>query len=342
MNSQLENAISLIEATCQTGAVSTACLLVQKRDFSLVSSFGKGSHRRAVFLLASISKPLTATGLMVLVDHGQLSLSDPVRKFIPEFSGDERDSVTVQHLLTHTSGLPDMLPENVELRKRHAPLDDFVAAICKTPLLFRPGTEVRYQSTGLLIAARIAECITGMTFRAFLKQEVFVPLGMVQTSLGLDGRSTANTVICEFTGNDEWNSSEDSHWGWNSAYWRDLGAPWGGIHSTVEDLGRILDDFLYPSGRVLKPETAARMIVNQAYGLNDPWGLGWAVKPGTFGMTCSPRTFGHYGVTGTIAWSDPKTSLSCVFLTNKQVAQSRDGLLGQVSDLVAEWGNETI
>jgi CubicO group peptidase (beta-lactamase class C family) len=336
-DSKLEEAFGLIEAACQTGDVTAAVLLVQRRDFSLIKSFGKDGHRRAVFLLASVSKPLTATGVMLLVDRGEIRLDDPVRKFLPEFSGGERDRVTLRHLLTHTSGLPDMLPENIDLRKRHASQQEFVAAICHTPLLFTPGTEVRYQSTGSLIAARIAEAITGTPFRDFLLQEVFTPLGMVQTSLGLGGRELADVVRCQTSGNDEWNRSDGDDWSWNSAYWRSFGAPWGGVHSTVEDLGRILDEFIHPTGRVLKPETAARMIVNQT-GLSEPWGLGWAVEPGTFGLGCSGQTFGHYGVSGTIAWSDPKANLSCVLLTNKQIAHSRDGLPGQVSDLVAEWG----
>jgi CubicO group peptidase (beta-lactamase class C family) len=335
-DSKLDKAICLIDTACRAGEVSAAVFLVQKRDFSLVESFGKFGHRRALFLLASVSKPLTATGVMVLADGGELSLDDPVRKFLPQFSGGDRGRVTVRHLLTHTSGLPDMLPENIELRKRHAPEEEFLEAICRTPLLFTPGTQVRYQSMGSLVAAGIAERITGMPFRDFLRQEVFVRLGMVQTSLGLGGRTLADVVQCMATGNDEWNREGGDDWNWNSAYWRNLGAPWGGMHSTVDDLARILDDFLYPSGRVLKPETSARMIVNQT-GLSEPWGLGWAIKPGTFGLGCSGKTFGHYGVTGTLAWCDPQRSLSCVLLTNRQVTDARDGLLGPVSDLIAEW-----
>lgn len=336
-DSKLENAMDLIEAACRASTVAAAVLLVQKPDFSIIRSFGAGGHRRAVFLIASISKPLTATGIMILVDRGALSLDDPIRKFLPEFSGGQRNSVTVRHLLTHTSGLPDMLPENVELRRRHARLEEFVAAICRTPLLFQPGSEVRYQSTGMLIAAKIVENITGLSFRSFLRQEVFVPLGMVQTSVGLGGRSLADVVMCQADGSDQWNRFGQEDWGWNSHYWRELGAPWGGIHSTAEDLGRFLDDFLNPSGRILKPETASRMIVNQTPGLNSAWGVGWAVAPGTFGTNCSGQSFGHYGSTGTIAWSDPSLKLSCVLLTTKQVSHSRDGLLGQVSDLVADW-----
>ena len=333
---KLESAWGLIEAACGKGDVTAAVLLVRRREFSLTRSFGPDGHRRAMFLLASVSKPLTATGVMVLVDRGELSLDDPVRKFLPEFSGGERDRVTVRYLLTHTSGLPDMLRENIELRRRHAPLDEFVAATCRTPLLFTPGTEVRYQSMGSLMAARIAEGIAGMPFREFLRQQVFLPLGMVDTSLGLGNRALADVVKCHIQGNDRWNRDDGDDWNWNSLYWRDLGAPWGGMHSTVEDLGKLLDDFLYPSGRVLSPQTSSAMMVNQT-GLAEPWGLGWATKPGTFGLTCSEQTFGHYGVTGTIAWSDPKTELSCILLTNNRVANSRDGLLGPVSDLVADW-----
>ena len=72
----------------------------------------------------------------------------------------------------------------------------------------------------------------------------------------------------------------------------------GGVHSTVEDLARLMDDFLSPSGRVLKPHTAAAMTTSQT-ALDEPWGFGWAVKPGMFGARCSAGTFGHFGVTGT-------------------------------------------
>src|SRR5205814_8166739 len=123
--------------------------------------------------------------VMILRDRDRLQLSDPVRKFIPEFQGGDRDLITIQHLLTHTSGLPDMLPENTELRKRHAPLADFVAGVCRTPLLFKPGTEVRYQSMGILLAAEIVERVTGSRLRDCLHREVFEPTGMKAPALGL-------------------------------------------------------------------------------------------------------------------------------------------------------------
>jgi CubicO group peptidase (beta-lactamase class C family) len=171
------------------------------------------------------------------------------------------------------------------------------------------------------------ERLTRTPLREFLRRELFAPAGMSATSLGLGGRKIAGTALSQV--------EDDTDWNWNSPYWRDLGAPWGGAHSTAADVTRLLELFLHPDGRVLKPETARSMIVNQT-GLPDPWGLGWMIKPGTFGKGCSPATFGHYGSTGTVAWADPKTNVTCVLLTTKPAAQSRDGLLGPVSDLVAE------
>ncbi|HWC00808.1 MAG TPA: serine hydrolase domain-containing protein [Bryobacteraceae bacterium] len=325
---KLDEAAALIEHQVASGEVRAASLAVQQGSFRLERAFGQAKSPETIFLLASITKPMTVTAVMILSDRGRLSLSDPVRRYIPEFQGGERDRITIQHLVTHTSGLPDMLPENEDLRRRHAPLKDFVAGTCRTPLLFRPGAEVRYQSMGILLAAEIVERITATPLRVFLHRELFEPLGMRRTALGLGDFRIPETAQCQVTGNDDWN--------WNSPYWRDLGAPWGGAHSTAPDVMRFLAAFLHPDGRMLKRETAAAMIANHTQPLPVPWGLGWMIQPGKFGKGCSPRTFGHYGSTGTVAWADPASGLSCVLLTTKPAEQSRAHLLGPVSDLVSE------
>jgi CubicO group peptidase (beta-lactamase class C family) len=324
---RLDQAAGLVDRAVASGDVRAAVLDVRRGKQSFEHAFGQARGPETIFIVASISKPMTATGVMLLADRGKLALSDPVGKFIPEFSGGDRELVTLQHLLTHTSGLPDMLPENIELRQRHAPLDDFVAGTCQTPLLFRPGTQVSYQSMGILLAAEIAQRITKMPFREFLRREVFLPLGMRQTSLGLGGRRIEGTAQCQVESKDDWN--------WNSPYWRDLGAPWGGVHSTATDISKFLNSFLRPNGLVLKRDTAAAMITNHTQGLNETWGLGWKLDPGAFGRTCSPRTFGHYGATGTVAWADPDTGTRCVLLTTWPSEQSREKLLVPVSEVVA-------
>jgi CubicO group peptidase (beta-lactamase class C family) len=264
---------------------------------------------------------------MTLVDRQEVSLSDPVQRFIPEFNGDGRERVLVRHLLTHTSGLPDMLPEDQDLRRRHAPLTEFVERTCRTPLLFHPGSEVRYQSMGLLLAAEIVSRVTRESFPSFLSRHLFQPLGMRDTSLGLGGRSISQTMQCQVL--------KASDWDWNSPYWRNLGSPWGGAHSTVGDLARFLQYFQDPDRRVVRPETASTMISNQTRGLNKPWGIGWMLNNGQFGNGCSPSTFGHSGSTGTLCWLDPTKDLSFVLLTTKPAAQSEGTLLYPVSDRVS-------
>lgn len=324
---RIDAAIALIQKQTGSGEVYSAELNVHQGSFELSKSFGRIPNPETPFILASITKPMTATAVMILSDRGKLSLSDPVRKHIPEFHGGDRDLITIKHLLTHTSGLPDMLDNNIELRKRHAPLKDFVQATCQTPLLFKPGTQTKYQSMGVLLAAEIAERVTRTPLRDFLRSEVFLPLGMQRTSLGLGGRAISDTAFCQTPNNDDWNA--------NSTYWRNMGVPWGGAHSTAADVAKFLQCFLNGGGPILKPATAQSMITDQNPGL-DPWGIGWMLKPGTFGKACSPRTFGHYGSSGTVAWADPQSKLTCVLLTTQPASDSRHGLLGPVSDLVAE------
>src|SRR4051794_6689817 len=171
---KVDEAMGLIERQVESGGVQAASLHVCQGKQVVDRAFGAAKTPEAVFLLASISKPMTASAVMLLSDRGQLSLQEPVRKYIPEFHGGDRDRVLVKHLLTHTSGLPDMLPENEALRQRHAPLKDFVAGTCATPLLFPPGTQVKYQSMGILLAGEIVQRITRRGLPEFLREEIFL------------------------------------------------------------------------------------------------------------------------------------------------------------------------
>jgi beta-lactamase class C len=99
----LDQAVQLIREQTSSGGVSAATLFVRTGSSVFQRPpFGKAETPDAVFLLASITKPMTTTALMVLVDRGQVSLSDPVHKFIPEFRGDGRERVLVRHLLTQS------------------------------------------------------------------------------------------------------------------------------------------------------------------------------------------------------------------------------------------------
>lgn len=334
----METAAELIQKQVAAGVLESAVLRVRRGGETFERAFGKAASGEAVFLLASISKTLTAAGVMVLIDRGELRLEAPVKTYLPEFSEGGRKDVTLEHLLTHTSGLPDQLPENNELRRRHAPMDDFVKGALRTPLLFPPGTRYHYQSMGLLLAGEVARRVTGLPLADFLAREVFPVLGMRNTTMGLGALRPEETVRCqtehaapEAGGGDV--TARD--WDWNSAYWRSLGAPWGGAHGTATDIDRFLGSFLHPEGKLMRIESARMMTENHTPGLGARRGLGFALGPEGFGRECSARTFGHGGSTGTLAWADPEKDLTCVILTSLPSQVSGPLILHPVSDLVA-------
>lgn len=291
-----------------------------------------------VYIVASISKPIAVSALMLLVERGDVVLSHRVREYLPEFQGALKEQVRVRHLLSHTSGLPDQVPQNRQLRAAHAPLSQFVDAALKTPLLYEPGKGFAYQSMGTLLAGEIVQRITKRPLRDFLRDEIFLPLGMSKTSLGLGGRRVEETAIYQTGPEDE----DVRRWGPNTPYWRDIGHPWGGVHSTSGDLAILLQTFLhggaYGSTRLFSPTTVAAMTRDHNRGLDAPWGLGWALRDSTvwnaFGDLGSAGTFGHVGATGTVAWADPERHLLCALLTTRS-ASERDGfLLHRISNMV--------
>ena len=347
---RLARAAGLLKAEVDAGKVGAAAILVA-RDGRIVlhEGYGRLSHEPrasavrpdSVFLLASITKPVTACSLMLLVEPGKVKLDEPASRYLPEFMGGERGKILVRDLLRHTSGLPDMLPENIELRRAHAPLSEFVRHTFQTPLLFSPNTAFRYQSTGILLAAKIVERVSGMRLRDFEKREIFEPLGMKSSSLGLGGRRIEDLVRCDAAPNA--NPRDDESFGPNSPYWRDLGCPWGGMHSNTLDLAILLQTFLdggtFGAKRILSTATVQAMTSDQNQALQAPWGLGWALGRSkvwnAFGDTVSPSTFGHVGATGTVAWADPRTRLMCVVLTNRPYSLDEGKLLRSISTAVA-------
>lgn len=294
-----------------------------------------------VYILASITKPVTVTALMLLVERGQISLTDPVQKYVPEFQGPNRDKVRVQDLLTHTSGLPDMLPDNVMLRKANAPLTEFITGATTTPLLFEPRTSFSYSSVGTLLAATIVERISQQPLSRFEQQELFGPLQMKHSCLGLGERPLASTARVQ--GDSFAESAEDlERYGANSLYLRKLGHPWGGMHSTVDDVGIFLQMFLnggiYDGKRILGRATVEAMTTDQNKHIGHPWGLGWGLRTSTewnaFGDLSSDQTFGHSGASGTVAWADPQRELLCVILTTRPWRQDNGSLLRRIANVV--------
>jgi CubicO group peptidase (beta-lactamase class C family) len=285
-------------------------------------------RRDGMFLLASITKPITYLAAMMLVERGQLNLGDPVMRYLPDFAAHHKEETLVLHLFTHTSGLPDMLPDNAELRRKHASLDVFIKGALDLVPEFPPGTGRSYQSMGTLTVAALVQKITGKSISQFLREEIFEPLEMKSSGLGSKGLDRKRLVRVETP---EYQAGSD--FGWNSTYWQEFGAPWGGMFASPEDLAMICQLMLnggsLGEGRLISPATVESMTTNQLEFQPEvpeherrahPWGLGWSLNHrGTsrsWGDLLGPRTFGHTGATGTMCWMDPDRDGFCLLLTS--------------------------
>lgn len=285
-------------------------------------------RRDAVFLLASLTKPLTYLAGLMLVERGLLNLGEPVMRYIPEFAAHHKEQVEVRHLFTHTSGLPDMLDSNLELRRKQAPLADFIhGAILDTKLRFAPGTSVSYQSMGTLTVAELVQRISGKSIREFLQLEIFEPLGLKATALGANGIEADRIVRLAAP------AEQEAAWDWNSEYWRNLGAPWGGLFSTPEEYGALCHLMLHGGTwnqvRLVSPATVRQMTTNRLNDFPDmpeplrrtqAWGLGWQMnQPATGHTFCDllgTQAYGHWGATGTMCWLDPASQTFCLVFTS--------------------------
>ena len=314
-----DGAAEVLERATTGKQVDAAVLHVVHKQEVFTRHFGKAASDNAMFLLGSISKPINVTAVMTLFDQGKFQLQDRVKKFLPAFTGDGREDVTIQHLLTHVSGLPDQLASNNELRRQHAPLTEFAKQTIRTRLDFAPGTRYQYSSMGILLATRIAELISGSDILTLVDRTVFQPLGMKHSAQGLGRFKLEEMVSCQMEGAAPESGSGDpkaKEWDWNSTYWRKLGAPWGGTHASAPDIARFLGELLGAHGKVVKPETARLMIRNHNPKGFTPRGLGFGVGKESGSPGCSEQTFGHTGSTGTLCWADPASDTFCVVLTS--------------------------
>jgi CubicO group peptidase (beta-lactamase class C family) len=304
----------------------------------------------AAFLVASITKPIVVMAALILIERGQMALSDKVIEYLPEFGKHGKNGVRIRHLVTHTSGLPDMLPNNVELREQQAPLSAFVAGTCECELDFAPGTGVKYQSMGLAILGEIIQRVSGMTCAEFVAREIFAPLGMADSHLGVPadwfvGDTPQSDRIAEIKTPD---AQAAAVWNWNGPYWRQLGAPWGGLVTTASDLAKFCQMMLgHSESPVLSPATIRAATRNQIELMPDVpevdrrtrgWGLGWRLSwpahSANFGDFLGPNTFGHWGATGTVLWVDPDQDTFFVLLTTRP-QEPHGKHLAQISNMAA-------
>jgi len=299
----------------------------------------------AIFLIASPTKPITAIAVMMLVEAGLLKLADPIARYVPKFARHGKRRITLMHALTHTSGLPDMLPENAALRAQQAPLEEFTERVCALKPDFDAGHKVQYQSMGVLMLAEVVQCVAGTSLGELLESRVFGPLAMHDTVLGMtpaweqpgpSGEPAKKSRIAVVRA-----AAADAEYGgvWNSDYWRRLGAPWGGLLSTAADLTKLGQHLLTihrGAEGIVRLATLEAMTRNWLAMMPKvprvdrrchPWGLGWQLNwpthRTTFSDLLSPLAYGHWGATGTVVWIDPTRDACAVALTTQPLESGR-------------------
>jgi len=285
-----------------------------------------------IFDIRSLTKPVTAIGIVILMEEGRLALSDPVEKYLPEFKAatppkeGQRSPITIRHLLTHTTGMPFNRPleiENITI-KRDRSLADVVAILSKQEPEFEPGTQYRYYSAGFAILGRIIEVVSGEPYEQFIKQRIFDPLGMKDSFFFIPAEKQSRVASIYRLHNGKLNKWEEiMAYRQNAKY----PGPEFGMYSTASDLASLCQMMLnggtLKDKRILSAMSVKAMTEKQTTDIKSAitqrmayQGLGWGLSGdpmNDFPLT-SPGSFGHNGAFGTIFWVDPNEELIRIFL----------------------------
>ncbi len=337
-------------------------------------------RKDAVFRIASMSKPITAVAILILMEEGRLRLTDPASKFIPEFTDTKvaietapyrpaangqpaRDAayytmpaeraITIRDLLTHTSGLESgtlgnrigarMSPRNTSLT-----LEKYVPTLGQVPLDFQPGSRWSYSLlAGMETLGRVVEVASGMTFDQFLKQRLFDPLEMTDTTFVPSDAQLARAVTL-YDGRDGKLVRLDTP-GWLST--KTLFSGGGGLWSTAEDylrFGQMLANGGVLNGkRILSPRTVDLLATNhvgdlytgtggRVNGLGFGLGVDVVLDNAASGRRVSNGTFAWGGAFGTYFWVDRKEAIVGVLMVQEPVNSLRTDFQNAVMQAIID------
>ncbi|MCA9126295.1 MAG: beta-lactamase family protein [Planctomycetales bacterium] len=315
----LDPALKVVEQAVHDGRIPGATVLIMQHGKVVVQrSFGVcniDSQREfaadTICWIASLTKPVTVTAAMKLVESGKLQLDAPVANYIPELgqlrTGDgTKQPVTIRQLMSHSSGIPASVPLRdsyffTQQWYDHS-LDQVVQQIATRPLDFKPGTQVHYSNAAPYVLGRIVEVVAERPFGQFVQQEILQPLEMLDTGFSVPPAKIPRTAVvyrrelerlkvyCRY--DPQWNVQ--------------MTMPDGGLFSTPSDIAKFANAFLESSAGVLSEESVTAMLTKQ----NEMYGLGWILD--------KEDQFSHWGSSGTLVWADRRTGVVGVFFSQLQ------------------------
>lgn len=281
---------------------------------------------QTVYRIASISKPMAATAVMQLVERGRVNLDDPVQKYVPAYPVKGEATVTLRHILTHTSGIRHYKPGEVENKESFDSVAAAVGIFKDDPLLFTPGTKYHYSTYAFNLLAGVVESASGVSFEEYLREHVWAPAGMTAT------RFEHPLDIVPHRARQYNKAAQGTV---RNAPYADLSIKWagGGIVSTVEDLARF--HIALDAGKLLRADTLTQMYTPGVLkdGTKIGYGLGWMLETDAKGRAWVAHSGGATGGT-TYLLRNPQQRLAVVIFTNVGGAADLKKLAMDVADAV--------
>jgi CubicO group peptidase (beta-lactamase class C family) len=327
--------------------VLPSCQLAVARDGQLAAlrTFGAASDD-SLYVVFSCSKAITSATAWQLLEEGKLSLDERVADTLPEFATNGKDAVRVEQLFTHTAGFPHA-PSGL---RDWTPREALRARFARWRLNWEPGSRFEYHpSSSMWVIAVLCEERTGIPFGELVRRRIAEPLGLPDLYMGAPRSEHARVAELVYTGTaltpedfrargwpvpPETEVTEEAVLRFNTPEVREVGVPGGGVVTGAADLALFYQALLAggkaADGRqVWSPETVADArrvrtgdFVDPMFGKRANRGLGITIAGDAdrvfrgFGRTNSDEAFGHNGAGGQIAWADPATGISFVYLTN--------------------------
>lgn len=280
-----------------------------------------------IFQVMSMTKPVTATAVMMLVEEGRISLRTPIDQILPEFKGlqfnGKHVAPTVLQVLSHVAGFsPDSPGEMSDEDRAGMTLADFTKKIAEAPLVTEPGSTYRYSGVGYAVLGRIVEVVSGKNLEDFFQERIFRPLKMKDTTLFIPSQSVGRLASVYL-----YSKGEISKLPGDPARPRArFAGPAGGLYSTARDMWaffQCLGNYGQFDGvRILSTASVETMSTSftgdMLTGSTDAsgYGLGLIINkaPSSILSLNSIGSFGHSGALGTNAWINPKRHLVGIYM----------------------------
>ncbi len=322
--------LAAMDAAIETAIASNKCpggvLWLERNGTAYHKAYGNRAlvpEREAmtedtIFDMASLTKVVATTpAVMLLVERGQVKLDAPVRTYIPEFTGEGRELVTVRELLTHTSGLPPDIETETDWHGWNTAIQKACAEKLESP----PGTVFRYSDINFILLGEVVQRVSKTPLQVFVQREIYGPLKMTDTGFLPPKKKLPRIAPTEVVNGRPWRGVV------HDPKARKMGGVAGhaGLFSTASDVARYARMMLnlgrLDGVRIFEPETVRLMTsVQTPPGVSTRYGLGWDIDSpyaGSRGDIFPIGSYGHTGWTGGSLWIDPFSKTFVIFLSNR-------------------------